>query len=216
MVVIKARSATKRLGPISLGRTVTRFKTKNNGRHYTVHEGLCQNFNTFKQRLQKDCKAVDSESSICAEDLDPKIDDITFCRAKCGQGVHTNCKSGWNDHKPAHQLARSAVRARSGRRPTCLDWLYTCALQFDERVKRDGDEFNIVLLKAWNVSEGVKDESFRHSLVAEYCGHADVSGFRTESAKYTFGPCGTHLMQEFFLDAFLDEIEPDWLQSQIK
>jgi hypothetical protein len=160
----------------SLGRKVVHFKTRNNARHFTVHEDLlCANSKFFKNRLQRARKTIEGECPICHDDLNPEDDDVAFCRASCGQNIHEKCIEQWHQARAgpttcpmcrrrwrqksenaielAHDLDTDAVQVY-------LDWLYTGELRIDEDIKRDSEDYNVCLLKAWSVSDATKDTKF--------------------------------------------------------
>ncbi|KAF1843705.1 uncharacterized protein K460DRAFT_342150 [Cucurbitaria berberidis CBS 394.84] len=232
MAVVKTRGAVKKLGPIVLGRKIVQFKIKNCSRHFTLHEDLiCANSKYFKERLQKDCKAIKEGCAICHEQLDPKVDDITFCRAKCGQNVHENCieecktsetgrdtcpmcRKNWKNKTEdpiivENDLDRDAVQIY-------IDWLYTGTLHIDENINRGKDDFNLVLLKAWKVATILKDWNFMYAIIAEYIGTMEDgsnAGFWVSSTKYAFEDENIKSMQIFVIDAFLVYMRDDWFET---
>ncbi|KAF1839639.1 hypothetical protein BDW02DRAFT_604131 [Decorospora gaudefroyi] len=113
MTVTKSRGATKKLGPISVGSKVVRFKVPNIDRRFTVHEDLiCQTSRFFSTRLQKARKqaCANDECCVCTEALNPTTKDLTFCH-QCGQNMHELCLEAWK------RTATSTPNPRTPRPP---------------------------------------------------------------------------------------------------
>jgi hypothetical protein len=211
-----------------LGRKIVQFKTRNSDRHFSIHEDLlCANSEFFRQRFQKTRKAVEGECSICHEDLDPRKDDVTFCSSTCGQNVHVKCIEQWNGIRPIHTcplcqrvwmpksepLVRLDAELDIDAVQMYLEWLYTNCLSIPEDVSRNSEEICLFILKAWNVSEFMKDTNFRHALVAEYVSVTEVEEgtyFWSESAEFAFGDNGSEEMQQFVVDVFLTRVWTSW------
>jgi hypothetical protein len=193
MAINKQRGATKKLGsvvctprefPVSLGRKVVHFKTKNHARHFTIHEDLlCANSKFFKMRLQKVRKNIEGECPICQDELDRRKDDIVFCGSSCGQNIHEKCIEQWNRvragsmtcpmcRKVWEQKKEDLIELKQELDPGAvhvyLEWLYTGELRIDEDIKRDSDDYNVCLLKAWSVSDAVEDANFRQAIITEH------------------------------------------------
>jgi uncharacterized Zn-finger protein len=47
------------------------------------------------QEQDSNRKAVEGECPICYDELDPKNDDIVYCKASCGNNVHKACMQSW-------------------------------------------------------------------------------------------------------------------------
>jgi hypothetical protein len=187
MTVIKTRGAARKLGKchcnstlhlltkFSLGHKFIRFTTSSKDRHFAIHEDLiCASSKLFKERLQKDRKKVEGKCAICHEELDAKAGDLTFCKAECGQNIHEKCMTQWLAERGSaktcpmcrkawkvdgqesvaldHDLDTDAVQLY-------LDWLYTGKPQFEDSIDRATDNFNIHLLKAFAVSDVMKDDT---------------------------------------------------------
>jgi hypothetical protein len=124
-----------------------------------VHEDLlCANSAFFKSRLQKTRKAIDGECPICHDDMDAMTDDVTFCRAKCGQNMHEKCMEQWSDTRPApatcpmcrkswKQKAEDLIALDEDLDPEAIqlyiDWLYSGTLQIDETISRAAAEYDL-------------------------------------------------------------------------
>lgn len=74
------------------------------------------------------------------------------------------------------------------------DWLYTRNLLIPEELDREEENFTLFILKAFDVTDIIKDDEFRRALVAKFTFRDELS---TE-------------MQEFAVDAFLMDIYLDW------
>tara|TARA_R110002003_G_scaffold198_1_gene15440 strand:+ start:4183 stop:5007 length:825 start_codon:yes stop_codon:yes gene_type:complete len=196
-----------------------------------VHGNLiCAYSAYFKQKLQNNRKPVEGECAICHEDLDPTVDDITFCRAECGQNVHEDCMNDWKRSKNAattcpmcrkrwknqseglmtldEDLDRSAVHLY-------VDWLYTGELQMEAEFSNDEESGYVGLLKAWTVSEVLDDSKFRSTIVAKYfqvTPRENFAGFWIQSAEYAFEEQESELMRSFVTDAFLANIASNWFE----
>lgn len=44
-------------------------------------------------------KPIEGDCPICYSDLDPSGEDVTFCRAACGQNMHRDCFNTWAQTK---------------------------------------------------------------------------------------------------------------------
>lgn len=216
---------------VSLGRKIVQFKTSNSKRQFKIHEDLCNDSKFFKQRLQKARKDVDGECPICHEDLDPNKEDVTFCRASCGQNLHEECMEQWMQAQtvpPRCPLCRKFWKQKREEQITLdkeldpdavqlyLDWLYTKRLVFPEDLDQKTEEFSLFLLKAWTVSETMQDADFRHRLVAKYVSTTEDSpelSIWTECVQYAFETQSSEMMRTFVVDAFLVDIEPGWFDA---
>ncbi|KAL5120335.1 hypothetical protein ACEQ8H_001625 [Pleosporales sp. CAS-2024a] len=120
MTITKSRGSTRKLGPISTGNKIVRFKIPSVDRRFTVHEDLiCRTSALFKRELQKNRKYIHhsaqtstSDCVVCHEPLDPTLKDITYC-ATCGQNIHDTCIEQW---KRAYNRPSSSS---SSSLPTC-------------------------------------------------------------------------------------------------
>ncbi|KAF1934686.1 hypothetical protein EJ02DRAFT_489888 [Clathrospora elynae] len=123
MTISKSQGATKKLGPISVGNKVVRFKVGNVKRRFTVHEGtqitssrthsntktrrtldlICRTSSFFKDHLQTRRKPIShsDECCVCAEALNTRTKDLAFC-LKCGQNIHEVCIEAWKRSSSAH------------------------------------------------------------------------------------------------------------------
>lgn len=153
----------------SLGRRIFCFKTRGSRRHYSIHEHLvCSRSRFFKDRIQKNRKPIEGECSICHEDLDPKEDDVTFCRGTCGQNFHEHCIEEWTRTHMTCPMYRRNWQQPSGEPDTLdealdsggvqlyLDWLYIDRLQLPMQVRRHAEEYTMFMYKAWAVSDAVR------------------------------------------------------------
>jgi hypothetical protein len=196
-----------------------------------VHEDLICAYSAYlKLKLQNNRKPVEGECAICHEDLDPTVDDITFCRAECGQSVHEDCMNDWKRLQNASTtcpMCRKAWKNKSEGLMTLdedldrsvvhlyVDWLYTGELQMEAEFSFDEESGYVGLLKAWTVSEVFDDSKCRSAIVAKYfqvTPRGDCAGFWIESAVYAFEEQESELMRAFVTDAFLANIGSDWFE----
>jgi hypothetical protein len=97
-----------------------------------------------------------------------------------------------------------------------LDWLHTGKLQFEESIDRATDNFNIHLLKAFAVSDVMKDDTYKHLIIAEFFTGIDSKvnkGFWKKSVRYAFGSAGTDSMRELVVDVYLSDFRPSWIRD---
>lgn len=188
-----------------------------------MHEDLlCRNAQYFKQTFQTRRREIEGECLICRDDLDPKADDVTFCRSPCGQNYHEKCIERWDvtaengatcpicrrvwQFKPkelvdvpedAH-LDHDAVESY-------VEWLYTKKLDFGEDSTRYTTQYELRLLKAWTVADVFKDEGFKNCIVAEFVAwmDKDVALFGRNSVRYAYEEQCIASMREFVLDVWL-------------
>ncbi|CAO2656147.1 Nn.00g049500.m01.CDS01 [Neocucurbitaria sp. VM-36] len=227
MGVVKTRRANRKPGLLGLGRRFVSFKTNNCDRHFTVHEDLlCANSKYFKDKLHKDRKAVEGECSICSEELDPKVDDITFCRAECGQNIHEKCMEAWKRSQGTRQATCPTCR-KAWKQKTddvilvdedldrdavqlYIDWLYSGKLHIYADMDRADEEFDVQLLKAWVVSSKLIDFAFRYAIIAKYVATVESEardGFWIVAAKFAFEEKDISSMKQFVVDAFLMRVD---------
>ncbi|KAF2130085.1 hypothetical protein P153DRAFT_315711 [Dothidotthia symphoricarpi CBS 119687] len=232
MGIVKSRGATKKLEPMSIGRGVVRFMTQNGWHRFTVHEDLiCANSKLFKNRLQKNRKAIEGECSVCTEELSPKRGVITFCRAECGQNIHEKCIERWQRSQNGPTtcpICRKAWKAGTEEMISLddeldrdavqlyLDWLYTGNLLVDEPDEDDEHEdINLPLLMAWTVSRAVDDKNFKHAIIAEMVSRTRSFNyaFWFESMAYAFEKHPDEEMKEFLVESFLTCMESGWFKE---
>ncbi|KAF2130084.1 hypothetical protein P153DRAFT_422802 [Dothidotthia symphoricarpi CBS 119687] len=235
MTITKSRGATKRLGPISMGSKIVRFRVKNIDRRFTVHEDLiCKTSKFFKDRLQKARKPVKGECFVCTEDLDPKIKDLTFC-AMCGQNVHVSCIERWkqtasiqgNDRSlPTCPMCRHVwenesllthLRLTDSLEPESvqvyLDWLYSGTVHIDAAISRDTDTYNVCILQAWEVASVVEDEVFKDKIIQTWFTERRMDFYR-DTVQWAFVEGrGNDEIRAFVIEDFLRFLEPGWFKN---
>lgn len=57
-------------------------------------------------------KPVEDECPICCMEFKPKSEDITWCRAACGNNIHQQCFDLWAQTKPKDQVTCPYCRSR--------------------------------------------------------------------------------------------------------
>lgn len=196
----------------SLGRRTVTFRIGKIQRTFTLPEDLiCRSSQAFRQLLQKNRKTVDGECSICHETLDADEDEITFCRARCGQNFHERCMDQWKVAEsgptkcpicrqvwkslPNHTIGVmndiEGIDDKDAMHVYC-DWLYTGTIQIDEDVPRDSEEFGLRILKAHNLASQLNDMDFRNAVVANYIAeNRFAKGFWSTAINYVWVELGT-------------------------
>ena len=69
-----------------------------------MHEDLlCNKSEFFRKRLQPRRKPFhdDSDCDICAEKLEPRVKELTYCTVQCGHSFHYKCMERWKYEKRA-------------------------------------------------------------------------------------------------------------------
>ncbi|PVI03051.1 hypothetical protein DM02DRAFT_272002 [Periconia macrospinosa] len=106
MPVVKARGATKKLGPVNFGNNTVRFKAEDS--HFKVHEDLICSFSKrLKIVLQHNRKNIEDDCSICHTLMDESKGNITFCRSDCGQNFHYKCQKKWTREQKTCPMCRA-------------------------------------------------------------------------------------------------------------
>ncbi|KAF1843704.1 uncharacterized protein K460DRAFT_289503 [Cucurbitaria berberidis CBS 394.84] len=238
MTISKSRGATKKLGPISIGSKIVRFKIPNLDRRFTVHEDLiCRTSTFFKTRLQKRRKILNDqdECCVCAEALNPHIKDLTFC-IKCGQNVHETCietwkrsfvHQGYDKPPPTCPMCRATWKNEPLLKylgvegdldaeavQAYLDWLYCSSLHIDKSVSRKTDAFNVALLKVWEVANAVEDETFKNEIIRTFFTEARAC-FWSDSVKWAFTQSKrSEEIKAFVIEVFMAYMEPGWFKKE--
>jgi hypothetical protein len=174
---------------------------------------------------------VEGECPICHEDLDPSKEDVTFCRASCGQNVHEECMEQWMQAQkgtPRCPLCRKFWKQKREDLITLgeeldpdavqvyLDWLYTKRIVFQMDPYGLEEYFSFSLLTAWIVAESMQDVDFRHQLVAKYVSataNGEDTSFGRTSIHYAFETESSPSMRAFVIDAFLVDLDPGWFDD---
>ena len=192
---------------------------------------MCANSKLFKQRRQRHRKAIEGECSICHEDLDAALEDITFCKSTCGQNIHQQCLDEWESSQVGDATCPMCRRVWTfeTKDPEELDaeldwralqlyvdWLYTRRLNRTDTDLECVDYSHRDLLEAWTVAAVLQDDEFKHAIIAEIVSegdHLDNTGFGIRSVEYAFGEDIDILgMQNFITEAFLIGIDEDWFE----
>jgi hypothetical protein len=219
----------------SIGSKIVHFDIPNLTRRFTVHEDIiCRTSKVFKARFQRERKEVATSCSICFDDLNAATQDITFCE-KCGQNFHEDCIDKWTAARTGANgpatcpMCRGQWTPRSSSNLECLrveqeldgqavqlylHWLYSGTITIDASVCRTDDEFNVVLLQCWEVSDAVDDESFRDAVIRTFFNEAEAH-FWSKSINFAFvGGKGSDPMREFVMDIFLTRIGNNWFETK--
>ncbi|KAF3049991.1 hypothetical protein E8E11_008249 [Didymella keratinophila] len=235
MTVAKSPGATRKRGPISTGSKIVRFDISGLNRRFTVLEDvICRSSRVFKARFQQQRKEITTNCSTCFDDLDAVTEEITFCD-KCGQNFHEvciakwrlerlrtfqpmtcpMCRGRWTDRsrpdiehlKIKQELDGQAVQVY-------LDWLYSGTVRIDDSIPRTNDDFNVVLLQCWEVSDAMGDETFREAVIQEFFGEAEAH-FWAKSIDYAFvDGKGSEATRDFVMDVFLTGVPNDWFKTE--
>jgi hypothetical protein len=196
----------------------------------TIHEDLlCNSSKYFKKRLEKDRKEVDGECSTCHEDLDPEVDDITFCRSGCGQNIHEKCIEAWKKSqagpprcpmcrkfwklKPEDLIEVEGEVVDREIARAYVNWLYTEKIHISRSYHHTDDDFNVQLLKAWRFAHISEDDSFKHAIIAKFVSSVesgDNAGLGYHSIFYAYEEERWEVdsMPQFIVDACL--MHPDF------
>ncbi|KAJ4384614.1 hypothetical protein N0V86_000214 [Didymella sp. IMI 355093] len=219
----------------SIGSKIVRFDIPNLTRRFTVHEDIiCRTSKAFKAHLQRERKEIATSCSICFDDLNAAAQDITFCE-KCGQNFHEDCIDEWTaDRTGANGPATCPIcrgqwiprgssnfeRLRVNQEldgqavQIYLHWLYSGTITIDASVSRANDEFNVVLLQCWEVSDAVDDESFRGAVICTFFNEAEAH-FWSKSINFAFvDGKGSDAMREFVMDIFLTLVGNNWFETK--
>ncbi|CAN9083880.1 unnamed protein product [Alternaria sp. RS040] len=240
MAITKSRGATRKLGPVSIGNKIIRFKIPKLDRRFTVHEDLiCRTSRFSEDRLQKHRKPISNsdECCVCAENLDATLKDISFC-AKCGQNIHEVCIQAWKrsftasgdeDSLPTCPMCRASWKndppldhldLKPDLDPeavqTYLDWLYTSSLNITSQISPSKDASSLVMLKLWTVANAIEDPSFKAKVIITYF-TKDPIPFPTHSLKWAFAErkCDDEI-REFIIDFGLEVIQPGFFKKASK
>ncbi|KAF2033321.1 hypothetical protein EK21DRAFT_58878 [Setomelanomma holmii] len=241
MTVSKSRGATRKLGAISVGSKIVRFRVHNIDRRFAVHEDLiCRTSNLFKAQLQKNRKALPAEPEgeeccVCQEDLDPITKDITYC-VTCGQNVHDSCIEQWKQTNNTSGGDRTAAtcpmcRATWKNEPLLkylsidasldaeavqayLDYLYSGTLHIPSSISRRTDPFNVALLKCWAVASAVSDSPFKTTVINTFFTEAKARIW-TDSVKWAFtdGQANEEI-KDFVMEVFMAFMKPGWFKNE--
>ncbi|KAH5589137.1 hypothetical protein HBI45_223650 [Parastagonospora nodorum] len=243
MTVHKSRGSTKKLGPISIGNKIVRFRIPSIERRFTVHEDLiCRTSTLFKKELQNNRKIVEhaaeaEECCICQEVLDPTIKDIAYC-VKCGQDIHDCCIEQWK-RSSTTPIKPGAVRPLP-KCPMCradwkteplikslalndkldaeavqryLDWLYSGLLHIPATMSRKTEVFNLALIKCWAVAITMEDKCFKNVVVRTFFSEVTAQ-FWFESVRWAFANGGAKdEIKEFVIDVFMSDMEAGWFSK---
>ncbi|CAI6331859.1 unnamed protein product [Periconia digitata] len=91
MTVTKTRGATKKLG---LLHEMVKFRAGD--RRFAIHKNLIPADSSFiLDRHDRKRKSISGECAICHREMDDQLEDITYCRAQCGQNLHAKCATNW-------------------------------------------------------------------------------------------------------------------------
>ncbi|KAB2102387.1 hypothetical protein AG0111_0g9045 [Alternaria gaisen] len=232
MAITKSRVATKKLGPVSVGNKIIRFKIRNLDRRFTVHEDLiCRTSRFFKDRLQEHRKPISTidECCVCAETLDAAVKDISFC-TKCGQNIHEVCIEAWKrssttsvnkDSAPTCPMCRASWKndpllnlldIKFDLDPEAvqiyLDWLYTSTLRMPSPISSSEGASDLVMLKLWTVANAVEDPPFKAKVIITYFTEAPI-GIKNGIIKWDFveRKCDDEI-REFIIDVSLRRVKP--------
>ncbi|KAF1928939.1 uncharacterized protein M421DRAFT_92059 [Didymella exigua CBS 183.55] len=236
MTVSKSGGASKKLGPISTGSKIVRFDVPNLTRRFTVHEDvICRTSKVFKARFQQRRKELTADCSICFDDLNAVVQEISFCDT-CGQNFHEDCTKKWTaDRIRTYQQATCPMccgawankslsdleRLRIDQEldgqavQSYLDWLYSRTVRIDVSISRTGDAFNLALLRCWKVSSAVQDTTFRDAIIATFFTEAKTH-FWNESIEFAFGDKEKLAadMRNFVVEVFMTRMESGWFEGQ--
>ncbi|KAJ4341691.1 hypothetical protein N0V87_001706 [Didymella glomerata] len=125
------------------------------------------------------------------------------------------CRGNWTDRsRPDIERFRIEQELDGQAVQVYLDWLYSSTLHIDASVSRTEDDFNVVLLQCWEVSEAMDDEGFRDAVIQEFFNEAEAH-FWARSIDYAFvDGKGSDAMRDFVMDIFLTRVSYDWFKTE--
>ncbi|KAF2869090.1 hypothetical protein BDV95DRAFT_112029 [Massariosphaeria phaeospora] len=235
MAVTKPKKAVRKSTRVNYGSHIVRLKVGTGDRLLNIHEDLlCANSRFFRQLLQKHRKEIVGECSICHEDLDSEVNNITFCRAKCGQNIHVTCIDRWQASRPNDTTCPMCrvpwkkqenvypVSTTAGLDPRAVQlyirWLYSeGCLKINDDLEDDlcfyDDLFNVYLLKALMVAYKLEDDGFKKAVLTAIFDES-TEDLGEASVKYVFNDINNYMLQDLVLCLFMTQITTGWFTDE--
>ncbi|KAF2008215.1 hypothetical protein P154DRAFT_584847 [Amniculicola lignicola CBS 123094] len=164
------------------------------GRRYTVHEDLiCLTSQLYKNTLQPKRKPIEGNCAVCRNEINPNIDDLVYCRSRCGQNLHRGCLEQW--HAAAPQISHGncpycralwPLEQNGDRRILNFDrfnleqwmihiyigWLYTRCFQYDDNSINDrAGAFFVYMIELHRIAVAFQDKEFGEVVLRAIYGH---------------------------------------------
>ncbi|KAJ4987315.1 SWIM zinc finger protein [Stagonosporopsis vannaccii] len=226
MTASKARHASRKKNLNSVGSRVVSFRLNNFPRHYTVHNDLiCRTSAYFRSRLQMKRKPVYDACSICFEDQDPGIHDITFW-STCGQNFHETCIDEWSETGSTCPMCKAMWSKEpplsyividqeldGNAMQVYLDWLYSGEVRIDAPINRETDTFSLLMLKCWELSTAFEDDMFWYAIIRIFFAETEAR-FRSRSIKFAFEDRNDSEMRRFVVEVVATRLDVEWFKKK--